>query len=190
MVTIESSPLASKPYSREKGRMDYLKEFEKDRGIDPEALDVECVRQAEVFFKWAERAVVSRGKVDRVKLRAEVCEATLQLSCRKNPEAFGIEGRATDASISAAVQTHKDYLEMQAKYFKARDESAMLEKVVMAMEMKKKMLENLVVLHGQQYFAGPSTPRNLGKVWMAQQQANEQNVNTRQKAFTRRRKEK
>jgi len=33
------------------------------------------------------------------------------------------------------------------------------------MEQRKRMLELLVTLHGQEYFAGPSVPRNLIDAW-------------------------
>ena len=34
-----------------------------------------------------------------------------------------------------------------------------------AIDQKKSALENLVKLHGQMYFAGPSIPRDLDKEW-------------------------
>ena len=52
---------------------------------------------------------------------------------------------------------------MEAKNFviEAAKVHALLSNAVMAMEQRKRMLEVLITLHGQEYFAGPSTPRNL-----------------------------
>lgn len=163
-------------------------EFEKDCHIDPEALDVECLRQPEVFYKWAERAVEARGRVDREKLRLEVLEARLELECRQDPAGFGIEGeRVTEAGIKAAVKTHPKLLKAHEEYFQCRADSGMMDRAVEAMEMKKRQLENLVTLHGQSYFAGPSTPRNLGAVYLAQQKRGEDRLTARQVKVTRKR---
>jgi hypothetical protein len=45
-----------------------------------------------------------------------------------------------------------------------------------AIDSKKSALENLVKLHGQNYFAGPTIPRNLNKEWLESQK--EKQVNT------------
>ena len=36
-----------------------LTEFDKDKEIDPSQLDVEAVRQASLYYKWAEKAVAA-----------------------------------------------------------------------------------------------------------------------------------
>lgn len=162
--------------------------FRDHLAIDPNGLDVECIRQPEAFFHWAEEATKARGEMDRFELQLETIQAGLELDCRKEPKEFGLEpgsrgGAPTEAAIKAAVRIHPKYLEAQAKYHVAREDSSLLDKAVVAMEQKKRMLETLITLHGQSYFAGPSTPRNLGESYLAQKKASEDKLNDRQKKF-------
>ena len=50
-------------------------EFQEDIKIDPSQLDVEAVRQGELFFKWAEQMVDGKEHFDRMKFKLEVVEA-------------------------------------------------------------------------------------------------------------------
>lgn len=161
-------------------------EFDLDRRIDPNALDVECVRQVDAFFKWCERSIEARGEVDRLKLRLDTLLSELDLKVRKNPRKYGLD-KITEASVKATVLTSPEYLEAWDKYFKARDDSALLDKAVAAMEMKKRMLESLITLHGQSYFAGPSAPRDLKSAYMMQMEAATERVGKKQIKIARRR---
>ncbi len=161
-------------------------EFETDHKIDPHQLDVEATLQAERFFKWAKRAVEAKVAVDKTKFKMEVVEAQLQLAVRKDPDKYNLP-KVTEATINATVKEHPEYRKAVKKWHQAREESAMLDKAVMAMEMKKRMLEALITLHGQQYFAGPSSPRNLGEAWLMQQEQAEKTVNKRPKKRKRKR---
>ena len=128
-------------------------EFEKDLQIDPNELDLAAVTQGELFFKWAERAVEARGEMDRAKLTLDVKQAELQTRCREKPSKFGLV-KVTEGAIAAAVLTHVEYEEAYNKYLAARNDSMLIDKAVAAMEMRKRMIEVLVTLHGQKYFAG------------------------------------
>jgi len=146
-----------------------MDEFAVDRTIEPTELDVEAAQQADLFFKWAQRAVKARARVDRQKLRLDTLDARLSLECRSHPENFGLE-RTTEGAIVAAVKTHEDYAKAYDAYLRAKESSALMDKAVEAMEQKKRMLEVLITLHGQQYFAGPSVPRDLSAAWQEHQQ--------------------
>ncbi len=153
-------------------------EFEKDRQLDPNALDVECLQQADLFFKWAERAVEAKGKADRCKLRMEVIEAKLGRRCREKPEQFGL-ARVTELGVQSAVKCHKSYTNAYRKWIRARETAQLLDKAVEAMEQRKRMLEVLITLHGQQYFAGPSVPRDLVSAWKEQTEKRDQRTTKR-----------
>lgn len=142
-----------------------MNEFSEELKIDPNELDVEAGLQAEKFFQWAERAAEARAEYDRAKLNFEVTEAKLSSKARANPTAYGISKRVTEGSISTAVRLHPKYLAAYEGLVEARKSMELLNKAVMAMEQRKRMIELLVTLHGQQYFAGPSVPRNLGEAW-------------------------
>lgn len=162
-------------------------EFDQDHRIDPLQLDVEATQQPELFFKWAERAVEARATMDRAKLRLETIEALCALDVRNNPAAYGL-AKTTEGGIKASVKTEPKYAQAHDAYVKARKDSALLDKAVMAMEMKKRMIETLITLHGQSYFAGPATPRNLGDMYQKQKAARSKNVTKRQKNKIRKRK--
>lgn len=146
-----------------------MAEIEADRRIDPEQLDVEAVRQADTFFKWAKRAVIAKAALERAEFDADVCEAQAQLDCRHNPREFGLnlkDGKEpTEATVKAAVKVSPVYMGKVAMVHQFRSQAMMMDKAVAAMDMKKKMIEELVKLHGQQYFAGPSVPRDLVSEW-------------------------
>lgn len=135
-------------------------QFARDREIDPAKLDLAAATQPDLFFRYAQEYVAARSKAEKRKLRMELCEYRLSLQCRSKPENFGLV-RVTDAAVIAAVHTHKDYITAFKSYIEAREEALLLEKAVDAMEQRKRMIEVLITLHGQQYFAGPSVPRDL-----------------------------
>lgn len=164
-------------------------EFAEDKTIDPSQLDVEAARQAETFFKWAERAVEAKGIADRLKLRLDILESRLGIQCREKPDEFGLS-RVTEMAIMAAIKTHEDYRKAYTRWLRAKEVAALLDRAVDAMDMKKRMLESLITLHGQQYFAGPSTPRDLVSAWKEKQEEIEKAVNARQVLRARRRGEK
>lgn len=161
----------------------------KDRVVDPAALDVEAARQADVFLHWAEESVKARAVVDQTKMELDLIEARLNLRCREHPEEFGLS-KTTEGSISAAVTVHPDRITAMEKLNAARERSMMSDKIVEALEQKKRMIELLVTLHGQQYFAGPSVPRDLVSAFKEQQQKSEERLRERQVGKVRRRGEK
>jgi len=154
--------------------------FEEDRKIDPAALDLAAATQPEIFFRWAQQSVEARMAMDRAKLTLELVESRLKLQARNAPEQFGL-AKVTEGSLDEVVKTHKDLLEAQQSYFEAREESLLLDWAVGALEQRKRMIEVLVTLHGQQYFAGPATPHDLVDNWNEYQSKKQEILNDRQK---------
>ncbi len=166
-----------------------LTEFELDKRIDPEQLDVECVNQPTLFFKYAERAIEARGVAERLELALEVVRAETELRIRKRPEKYGLE-KPTEAAVKAVLVTHPKVVEANEAWFNARTNAALLDKATVAMEIKKRMLESLITLHGQQYFAGPSAPRDLKAAWMSQQDHASKRLVDRQKIAIKKKRDK
>lgn len=137
--------------------------------IDPDELDVECCRQADVFFEWAEQAIESKSKVDKLKRECQQHEAFLLLDVRHNPEQYKLQN-PTEKSIAAVVCQLVSYIEMQKGLEAVEKENAMLWKAVEALDQKKRSLDNLVKLHGQNYFAGPKVPHDLSEAWKNRRQ--------------------
>lgn len=159
-------------------------EFDDDKKIDPEQLDVEAATQAELFFKWAERYVESEGAMDRAKTRMEAIEARLSLRVRKHPEEYGLD-KVTDPSVKQVVLCDDKYKEAKEDYHKKKETCRWMEEARWAMEQRKRMIEILVTLHGQQYFAGPSTPRDLVSAYKENSQRREERANEKQRKVAR-----
>jgi hypothetical protein len=161
-------------------------ELDFDLAIDPNYLDRACLEQGELFYKWAERAVHAREEMERLKSKMETTSAKLQMQVRKAPADFDLK-RATESAISARVDCDKRILNLRDLYLRARSQSALLERAVDAMEMRKRMLEVMITLHGQQYFAGPSVPHDLAADWKEHRQQREAIANDRVKSKARKR---
>lgn len=161
-------------------------ELQMDRTVDPSQLDVEAVRQSDVFYKWAERAIRAKSKADQLDFELKVLEAKLQAQCRADPESFGVTN-VTEKAVASAVLCHEKYRNGMLDLIKAREEQALLDKAVQAMEHRKSMLKVLQELYAGQYFTGPAEPRRLTDAWDKYNGQRGEDVNDRQRAVARRR---
>jgi len=135
-------------------------EWEKDVSIDENSLDVEWLRQAELMMKYSKLAAKFRLLQDKAKESLDLMKASLDLSIRTTPEEYGLT-KVTESAISNAITTDKAYTDCLAEYNQARYDAEIARAAVTALDHKKSALENLVKLFGQQYFAGPSIPRDI-----------------------------
>lgn len=158
-----------------------MRKFHDDQRLDPNHLDMAAALQAETFFHWAQQAVHARKVADRVKLNVELVENLLSSECRLDPESFHLI-KITEAAISSAVKNHPDYKAAMENLIDARHEMSLLDAAVEAMEQRKRMIEVLITLHGQQYFAGPSVPHDLVSAWSDYQEGNREALLKRQPA--------
>ena len=134
--------------------------YEKDITIDDTALDVEWLGQPSLMLKYARHAASARMELDKAKEAVDLAKAELDKEIRSAPEDFGIE-KITEATVIAAIITHDRYKKINEQLILAKFESDIAQGAVRAFDARKDALENLVKLHGQQYFAGPSMPRDL-----------------------------
>lgn len=164
-----------------------MNEFEQDKKIRPNQLDIESVIQPELFFKWAEKSVEAKEDHDLAILRFETIEAQLDIEVRNEPEKFNVVKITVD-SVRSAVRTSPKYLAAKQEVFAAAKTASLLSKAVVAMEHKKRMIENLTKLHGQEYFAGPHVPRDLVAEYTDYQTRKDKSLNERMASKVRKRK--
>jgi hypothetical protein len=138
--------------------MDYKTDIE----IDEDMLDVEFLNQASLFMKYSQHYAQMRRSVDEEKQSLDVVKAEVDRDIRENPANYNIE-KVTEGTIQSAILTSKKYKTAYTAYLDAKYESDMAGAAVQAFEQRKVALENLVKLHGQQYFAGPRVPHNLSE---------------------------
>ena len=134
--------------------------FKEELAIDHNALDIEWIEQPKRFFEVAEQATEAKREVERTKLALEIAEATLDNAIRTNLAEYGI-AKITEGAIKSAIVVSKMYQDACNANSNAQYTNNMLQAAVQAWDQRKRALENLVTLHGQNYFAGPSVPRDL-----------------------------
>lgn len=174
-------------------------DIETDRQIDPDALDVEWLEQANRFYKYSDALDEAtkvrndlKAQLDKKKEEIDQTKAQLELEIRADPEAFELE-KATDSSVKAAVLASDRYATVLDEFFDLREELNDAQNTVNklytdvnTMQEKKESLKNLVVLLNQQYFSTPVVPRNLTEEYQRHQKTKKTQRQSREKVKKRR----
>jgi hypothetical protein len=148
-------------------------DYEKDIQIDCDALDVEWLEQASLMLKYTRHLAKLRMELDQAKEELDVVKAELDKDIRTNPDDYDID-KITESVVENTIFLQKDYKLANKNIIQCKYEVDMAVGAVRAFEQRKDALENLVRLHGQQYFAGPRVPRDLSKEF--EQHQRQQNV--------------
>ena len=142
--------------------------YEKDLKIDVDSLDVEWADQPTLMIKYTKIAAEARMELDEAKENLGIVKAEIDLEIRRDPEKFDIV-KVTESAIQSAIILEENYGKANSRCLKAAYELEMAQGAVRAMDQRKQALENLVRLHGLQYFAGPKVPRDLSKEYQKKQ---------------------
>lgn len=137
-------------------------DYENEIRIEEDALDLEWLNQPSLMLSVTREQAQTMEVEDRAKENLELVKAELDMEIRSDPDAFGIT-KLTEATVSAAILASEKYQEASDRYLNAKFENKVAIGAVKAFEQRKDALENLVKLHGQQYFAGPSIPLNISR---------------------------
>lgn len=155
-------------------------DYEQDLTIDESALDVEWLQQARLMMQYGRYCSECKLEMDKAKEHLEVTKAELDKDIRANPDSFDLT-KITEGVVSNTIILQPEHQEALDAYLNAKYEFDMALNAVRAIDQKKAALENLVRLHGQQYFAGPSVPRDLSKEWEAKEQQTTSNSKVKMK---------
>jgi hypothetical protein len=136
-------------------------EYEKDLFIDESSLDVEWLNQPLMMFRYTRERAKAEKEVSRLKRKLKVTAATLDKDIRTNPSDYKITVKLTEEVVKNAVLCDEEYQEIELELIEANYELSMIEGAVESIKQRKDALQDLVRLHGQQYFAGPSVPRDI-----------------------------
>ena len=142
--------------------MSYELDYEHDVKIDPDALDIEWLNQAELMRKYSTYAAYAKQSVDEAKERLDVGKAKIEMDVRSDPAAYGLS-KPTEAGIQSTILLQEGYQNLVHEYNEAKYEYEIALAGVRAIDQKKTALENLVKLLAASYFAGPQSPRDLRK---------------------------
>ncbi len=123
--------------------------------IDQLALDREWMDQPGLFFQYAKLLADAKRKLDESKSFLEVVKANMSRNVRDNPAAHQVT-KITEGAITGAVTSSSVVQEAVKSVTENRHSVDVLTAAVTAMDHRKKALENLVYLHGQNYFSTPT----------------------------------
>jgi hypothetical protein len=112
---------------------------------------------------YTTNAAEAHRDMDLAKAQVDYVKARLDKEVREDPRAFGLGDRITEGAISSVITINDEYDAINRDYIEKKYQYEVATGVVKSFEHRKSALENLVRLHGQSYFAGPSVPHNLSE---------------------------
>tara|TARA_Y100000310_G_scaffold114413_1_gene112917 strand:- start:1065 stop:1559 length:495 start_codon:yes stop_codon:yes gene_type:complete len=136
-----------------------MEDYKIDLIIDPDALDLECLKQSHLVQKWGEKQAQLRYELDLSKVELDRAKAEIDSRIRKNPEKHTDGKKVTENQISSLILLDEEYIEKQEVVAKQRLDYELAGVAVKSFDQRDKSLDRLVKLFGQQYFAGPDSPR-------------------------------
>lgn len=122
--------------------------------IDKYRLDEEWGNQSQLYNWYAKQAADARQRMDEAKSRFQMVEAKLRLAVMASPGDFGI-AKTTEKVVEAVMITQVEYTEALSDVHNTRHQYDCLQGLLIALDHKKKALENLVSLQGRDYFSEP-----------------------------------
>lgn len=134
--------------------------YENDLYIDETSLDVEWLEQPQLMLKYTREMASTRRERDRLKEKLSVTRAQIAKDIRSDPDKYEMP-KVTESAIQEEILMQPKYQVAVDDINDAEFEYQMALGAVQAVEQRKSALENLIKLHGLQYFAGPKVPRDL-----------------------------
>lgn len=137
--------------------------YEADIRIDEKALEQEVLMQAELAIKYGKNWAEQEKVVAKLEEKIKITRSGLVKKAHLNPDKhLGVDVKPTGPNVEAFYRTHKDHIAVKDELIEAHYELSLA--VVAKNEFsytRKAMLEALIKLHGQDYFAGPKVPRDI-----------------------------
>jgi len=137
--------------------------YEEEMIIDETALDVEWVEQARLSLKYGRHWAECKNELTLAEENIKLVRSELIKEVNEDPEGCLGEGiKPTAPVVEAYYRNHKRHKAAKQEWVEAMFEANVAEIAYKEVSWTREAaLENLVKLHGQQYFAGPAVPRNL-----------------------------
>ncbi len=131
--------------------------------IDKHLLDEEWVNQPKLYFEYASELAQARVELEEAKAEFDVVKAETDLTIRSNPDDYDLPEKTTEVMIGKALILTDEYAEAQKVVFTAKYRVDILSGAQTALDNRKKALENLVDLHGRNYFSSPQAKSETSK---------------------------
>jgi len=133
--------------------------FDQDLAIDETALDVEWLDQPRRYMKYCKLYAEAGHRVRRIEERMKILRS--QIILKAASKGTGRSGGPTQQQIEASFRVDAEHQRLKRLLNSTQHVYDLLNGAVFAFQQRKTALEQLVTLYGQQYFAGPSLPRDL-----------------------------
>tara|TARA_R110000824_G_scaffold89967_1_gene220153 strand:+ start:742 stop:1227 length:486 start_codon:yes stop_codon:yes gene_type:complete len=117
-------------------------------------LDKEWIQQPSTYHKYATKLAEAKHRLEESKAQTELVKAELSSEIRNNPNEFGI-AKITETVVASTILTQDEFKSVQAELFDQKHQVDLLQAVVTSLDHRKRALESLVSLHGQDYFSSP-----------------------------------
>ena len=127
--------------------------------MDLNCLDEMWLEQPRLYHKYAKKLATAKQKFEEDKAELELCKAELDRDIRSNPSEFSLE-KITENVVSNTIITQEKYRALQAQMLDTKHQVDVLGVAVTTLDHRKRALENLVSLHGQDYFSAPRAKDN------------------------------
>ena len=137
--------------------------IEEDIRIDPDALDLACLQQANLLAKYSKLSADAKRKADLFSEKLKTLRSELILDANEDPQIMGEKIKPTAPNVEAYYRTHKDYITLKKKVIQAEHNSEILHNFVFAIQARGRMLDNLIQLLKSEYFQAPEQPLDLSR---------------------------
>lgn len=156
-------------------------DYTEDMRIDEDALDVEWLNQASLSMKYGKMYAKARKELTLAEENIKVVRAELIAKANDDPDTCLGDGvKPTGPNIEAYYRNHRKHKAAKDAWVEAQYNCNMAEIAKNEISFTRKAaLEALVQLHGQQYFAGPSIPRNLHEERVAKEKKVNSGISSR-----------
>jgi len=133
--------------------------------IDITMLDREWIQQPKIFFRLSLELINARREMERKKAKVDLAKAELDKRIRNDPANYGID-KITEVAVAHKILTRPMYKKALKKFNDSRYKVDVFQAIINALEHRRKGLERLVSLHGQNYFSEPRPLNERSKVIM------------------------
>lgn len=126
--------------------------------IDLARLEEHWVEHPKLYQQYADMLAQAKKKQDEANRLFELAEADAKMTVRKNPAKYGVT-KLTDGAVKEVYVKVRAYQDALLAVNKAKHRVDVLVAAINSLEHRKRALENLVTLFGQNYFSRPQVSK-------------------------------
>ena len=132
-------------------------DYKEDLHIDKNNLDGEWLDQPKLVYKYGRELAQHEREVKKLNEDLKTLRSELINKATQEPTRYLGQGvKATGGSLEAYYRTHKKYKKLKKEVHDAELERDLVNVAYYAVQGRRAALDNLVRLHGQQYFSQPT----------------------------------